>query len=134
MIKKKHIKKCKENAKKENKLKKKAIVYESEDLNQERYREQFIVDFKKDVKGWFSTLDLIASHEGTWTESLKGKALVSIKTYDGEVRLTLKKPSGDPKVIDLSLSDFADIILAGKLLHKLNDGGVFSKYKVKVKK
>ena len=134
MIKKKHIKKCKENSKKENKIKKKAIVLESQDLKNEKYREQFIVDFEKDVRGWFSKLDLIASHQGTWTESFKGKALVSIKTYDGEVRLILKKPSGDPKVIDLSLSDFADIILAGKLLHKLNDDRVFSKHKVKVKK
>lgn len=134
MISKKHIKRCKANSKAQPKINKTAIVLESESLNNERYKEQFIIDFEKDIKGWVSKLNMIASKKGTWTQSFKGKTLLSLRHYDGEIRLILKKPNKDDQVIDLSLSDFADIILAGRLLDKLNDNRLFSAYKVKIDK
>jgi len=133
MIKKKHIKKCKENSKKQNKIKKKAIVLESTDLSLSSFKEQWMAEYDADTSGWVQNLKLIASKKGQWNPSLKGRALVELNNFDGDVRLTINKMSGN-QVIELSLGDLADILLIGKLLNKLNNDEVFCKHKVKVKK
>lgn len=95
-----------------------------------RFEPAYKVRACKDSHGWYTRLDLIATGQ-QWNKELVGKALVSIRAYDGDVVVKLYSTS-TKKEFEVPYFMFADMILAGNLMRKFFKG--FNRHKIGLSK
>jgi len=125
--------KIKENHKKTKKISKRAKVVSSIDRSQKVFEPLFDVKYRADIQGWYKKLELIASKEGSWVDSLESKTIVTLEYFDGDIVLQLNYRGANQK-IEIPLDVLHNIAIAAEVLNKMEDGHVFTKVKMKTQK
>lgn len=117
----------------EEKIKKTATLVESTDRSHRTFVPFLDVDYTSDKAGWYKKLELIASKDSAWSESLVGKPVVTLEYFDGDVVIKMEYLH-DSYEIQIPIFALHDMAIAAEVLNKFNENHMFTKVKMKTKK
>lgn len=128
-----HIKKCKKRSKNQKKFIVEGLISSSTDLSDTKYEPEFNIKLTGDVDGWYNKLSFKASPDGTWTEELHNKEVLTMENFDGEIIINLDYMS-KKQTIYLDIALLGDIVTAAQTYNFIKKNKVFNKSKIKLKK